>query len=114
MNKYTTENQNVFISLHNQDTGHRKITPPSLAYPFMHVKQPLMLQSHTISLLGSLPSSVHRMDTANLDSLHYIFFSLCNVALNLQTHNYYTSSVIIAMTRNCFYYLSFMGEHKKR
>lgn len=42
------------------------------------------------------------MDAANSDILHYIFSSLCNVALNLQKHNYCTSAVIIAMILNYF------------
>ena len=68
----------------------------------MHIKQPLIIWSHAVSLLGSLPSSVQGMDTANSDIPHCIFCSLRNVALNLQKHNSCTSSVIIAMIFNCF------------
>lgn len=46
MNKYTTENQNVFISLHNQDPEHKKIPCLSLAH-LLYAQKPT--SSHWIT-----------------------------------------------------------------
>lgn len=43
---------------------------------FMHIKI-IFNYLVTHSLMGSLSSSLHRMDAANSDILHYTIFSLC-------------------------------------